>query len=129
MSAEPVARSAGRDRGRPWVIATVLLTTMIGLLLMFLPTYTTVEEPGGIDRQSLVEHEGWDVAAILAIPVLIGAVPLLAPARHRRWVTVGVAALFGLAALVSVASVGLFYVPSATLLVVAAVRTRRQREA
>lgn len=45
---------------------------------------------------------------------------LLVPIRHRRWAAIAAAALLAIGVLVSIASVGLFYVPSAALLVVAA---------
>lgn len=119
-------RRARRDPGRPWVTAAVLLTAAVSLALMFLPLISTADSAGS-NRESLVEQEGWAVAAGLAVPVLISAVPLLVPSRLRRWMTVGAGVLLGAGALVSIASVGLFYLPSAALLVVAAIRTWKQR--
>jgi MFS family permease len=111
-----------RDAGRPWLVAAVLLAVAATLILMFLPLVSVDTEPGGTSRQSLVEQEGWAIAAVLAVPVLVAAVPWLASARHRRWVTIGSAALLTAGVLVSLASVGMFYLPSAAALVVAAVR-------
>lgn len=123
----PGTRLARQDPGgRTWVIAAVLLTSAVSLALTFLPTVSTATSTGGTEqtgRASLIESQGWTVAATLVVPVLISAVPLLVPVRHRRWATIGSATLFTAGAMVAVASVGLFYLPSAALLVVAAVRT------
>jgi hypothetical protein len=119
--------SRNQAPGRPWTVAGVSLTAAVSLVLMFVPLISTASSDGGSDRQSLFENEGWMAAAGLAIPVLISAAPLLVPHRHRGLATIAAAALLAIGVLVSIASVGLFYVPSAALLVVAAVRTQRQR--
>jgi hypothetical protein len=127
-----VERTARKSpAGRFWVIAALLLTAGVSLSLMFLPlvsttssTVSTTSSTEGTEqtgRQSLIEDEGWGIAAILAVPVLISAVPLLVPARHRLWATIASAALLTAGALVAAASVGLFYLPSAGLLFVAVV--------
>lgn len=103
----------------------VLLAGVASLALAFLPLVSTDSAPGGSGRQSLVAQEGWAVALALAVPVLVAAAPLLAPARYRRWVTIGSAVLLTAGALISAASVGLFYLPSAALLVMAAIRAGR----
>lgn len=120
-----IDRQARGDPGRPWVTAAVLLTAAVSLALMFLPLVGT-DDSAGSNRESLIEQGGWAVVAGLAVPVLISAVPLLVPSRLRRWTTVGAGTLLGAGALVSIASVGLFYLPSAALLVVAAIRTWKQ---
>lgn len=58
----------------------------------------------------------------LVVPVLLSAAPLLVPARYRFWTTIGSAALLSVFVLLAVASVGMFYLPSAALLGVAGVR-------
>jgi hypothetical protein len=129
--ANTVKRPARQNpRGQTWAIAAVLLTSAVSLSLMFLPLVSTTTSAGGTEqtaRESLIENQGWVIAAVLAVPVLISAVPLLVPARHRRWATIGSAMLLATGAVVGAASVGLFYLPSVALLVVAAARTGKQR--
>ena len=70
--------------------------------------------------QTLIDHEGAWVAAIMGIPIAIAAAPLIVPARHRRLallVTSGLAVAFVLA---TGFTIGLFYAPTAVLLMVAA---------
>jgi hypothetical protein len=120
-----VNHSRRQAAGRSWNIAAALLTAAVSVALMFLPLISTADSSGATDRQSLVAQSGWGAVLGLAVPVLVAVAPLLVPARHRRWATIVAATLLTLGALVSAASVGLFYLPSAALLVVSAVRTRR----
>ncbi|MEO3929748.1 hypothetical protein ABGB07_38735 [Micromonosporaceae bacterium B7E4] len=124
--------------GIRWLLAALLLTAAAGALLLFLPVTTVVE--GTVDkgptsagvmtpmievrevRQPLVQAEGWGVVLLLLVPVLLCAVPLLGTGAARLPLTVAVVLLLGLGVLVSLASLGLFYLPSLLLLVVAAVR-------
>jgi len=55
---------------------------------------------------------------------MVAAVPFLLPGRHRRPATVGSAVLLAVWAIIGMASVSLFYLPSAALAVVAAFRAR-----
>lgn len=121
-----VKRSGHGTAGRSWSVAAALLTAAVSVAMLFLPLISTADSGGAAERQSLLERDGAGAAAALALPVLLAAVPLLVPARHRRLAAIVVAVLFSLGALVSAASVGLFYLPSAALLVVAAIRTPRQ---
>lgn len=113
------------DRSRSWVTAAALLAMVTSSVLLFLPVVATADDASGTDAQSLVQQQGWATAAVLAVPVLISAAPLLVRGRHRRTATIGSAVLLTAGALVSIASVGLFYLPSAALLVVAAIRSGR----
>jgi len=129
MPAQPdtaVKRPARQgSAGRVWVIAAVLLTSAASVVLMFVPTVTTETESDGVVRagsESLIESQGWAVAVLLAVPVLISAVPLLVPGRHRFRVTIGSAVLLAGGAVLGAASVGVFYLPGVALLVAAVVR-------
>ncbi|MXW95875.1 MAG: hypothetical protein F4110_14580 [Acidimicrobiaceae bacterium] len=63
-------------------------------------------------RESLIESEGLDAVAILAIPVLPAAVPVVFP---RRAVAIAVAAVLSALTLLGAASIGLFFLPAAAL--------------
>jgi hypothetical protein len=74
---------------------------------------------------SLVEADGAGVLAVLAVPVLLAGVGLLAVRRRRRGLLLAAtAALVGFC-LLALASVGLFFLPAAAALVVAAAGWRR----
>lgn len=78
--------------------------------------------------QTLIDHEGAWVAAILGIPIAIAAAPLIVPARSRRLalrIASGVCVAFVLA---TGFTVGLFYAPTAVLLMVAASGAPRAAE-
>jgi len=80
-----------------------------------MPVYT-----GNEGDQTLIDHEGAWVAAILGIPTALAAAPLIVPARSRRLalrITSGITVAFVLA---TGFTVGLFYAPTAVLLMVAA---------
>jgi hypothetical protein len=142
QSGTTVNRSTSRDPSRPWLLAALLLATAASLLLLFLPlvatseTGTEGERTAGTtssiesrdEQQSLVESAGWGVAGVLAVPVLICAAPLLFSGRRRRVATITAAVLLTTGVVVGAASVGLFYLPSAVLIVVAAVKTRALRQ-
>ena len=91
------------------------------LAFLFMPAYDGSE--GG---QTLIDHEGAWVAAIMGIPIAIAAAPLIVPARSRRLallVSSGLAVAFVLA---TGFTIGLFYAPTAVLLMVAASGARRR---
>lgn len=75
------------------------------------------------ERTSLMDTQGWSVAAAVAVPPVLAAVPL---AFHRgragRTARVAVAVLLWAYVIVSAASVGLFFIPVAVLASVAAIR-------
>ena len=63
-------------------------------------------------RESLIEHEGIGAVAILAIPVLLAAGPVVFP---RRAVAIAVAVVLSALTLLGAASIGLFFLPAAAL--------------
>jgi hypothetical protein len=86
-----------------------------------MPAYT-----GDGGDETLIGHEGTWVAAILGIPIALAAAPLIAPARTRRLallVASGLAVAFVLA---TGFTVGLFYTPTAVLLMIAASGAQRR---
>jgi len=89
-------------------------------VLMLAPIYSTAScesVDGGAEvcttgRESLIENEGLGAVAILAIPVLLAAVPVVYP---RRAVAIAVAVVLSLLTLLGAASIGLFFLPAAAL--------------
>lgn len=119
-----------------WLFAAFLLTMAVSAALLFLPlaasagagTSMEAGQPAGtvetMDRESLLEVAGWGAAALLLIPVAVAAAPLVTPRRARRPVAIASASVLGISVILGAASVGLFYLPSAILLVVGAIRQR-----
>ena len=70
--------------------------------------------------ETLLQSEGGSVIWLLAVPVaLAAAIAALVAVRRARWLAWVLALVFWVACLVSLASIGLFYVPAAVASVVA----------
>lgn len=129
---------ATREPGKPWLVAAMLLTVAVGLLLLWLPLGTMASQEGvatpvpgnssaGPTREeppSLLAAEGSGVVAVLGVPVVLCAAPLLCGARRRRQVAFGAALVLAAGVVVSVSSIGVAYLPSLVLLLIGAARTR-----
>jgi hypothetical protein len=96
-----------------------------GAVLAFAPVITTrscVESPFGESgcssgSESLVASEGAGVLSALVIPALVAFVPVLAPGRRTA---IAAASLLSAGALLGLASVGIFLLPTVALAWVAA---------
>jgi hypothetical protein len=130
-----------QDASRPWLIAAVLVTAAVSLLLLFLPIMTVSSGSGqsGVDgtgqssgsgqsRVSLAEQQGFRSALVVAVPVLVCVAPLLFPRGRRRVPTAVAAGVLGVAAVLGIASIGMFYLPSVALLAVAAIKAGPTRD-
>jgi hypothetical protein len=73
----------------------------------------------------LVEVNGMSVLGVLAVPVLLAGVGLVAVGRRRRPILVVVTVAMLALCVLGLASVGLFYLPAAVALVVAVVGWRQ----
>lgn len=72
-------------------------------------------------RVSLLEHEGWRILPILAIPVLLAGVGAVATVSRFSRAAAALSALLLLAFVaLGLISIGLFYVPAALVMLVAA---------
>jgi hypothetical protein len=111
-------------------IGSLLLALAAGLGLALWPcAYRGVEAAGGgaPERQfceSLVEANGVSVFGVLALPVLLAGVGLVAVRRRRRPILVAVMVALVVFCVLALASVGLFYLPAAVALVIAVVGWR-----
>lgn len=63
-------------------------------------------------RESLIEHGGIGAVSILAVPVVLAALPVVFP---RRFVAISVAVVLSALTLLGAASIGLFFLPAAVL--------------
>jgi hypothetical protein len=82
----------------------------------------------GISHPSLVEVDGWDVAIPLAIPVLVSAVPLGARRRWMERARTTSAVVLGGFVVVTLASIGLPYLPAFVAMLMAASSSRGKTE-
>lgn len=98
-------------------------------VLLWAPLTTTItrtsgssssgEVSGTVTHGSLLESEGSSILVVLSIPVLLTIIGLVA---HRR-VRMVTAILLIVGCLLGLMSIGVFFVPSAILAVIAAVKT------
>jgi hypothetical protein len=118
--------------------ASLLLALAAGLGLALWPcAYQGVEAqpaPGGAvqARQlcaTLIEANGLDALGVLALPVLLVGVGLVAVRAGRRRILVTVTLALITFCLLALASVGLLYLPAAVALVIAVVGWRQERAA
>jgi hypothetical protein len=118
--------------------ASLLLALAAGVGLVLWPcAYQGVEAqpaPGGAVQQrqlcaTLIQANGVDVLGVLALPVLLAGVGLVAVRVGRRGILATVMAALVAFCLLAWASVGLLYLPAAAALVIAVVGWRRQPSA
>lgn len=75
---------------------------------------------------TIIEHEGAGVIALLVVPALLALGGLAGAALRLPALSIVAAGLAVAFCLVGMMSIGLFYLPAAVLLVVAAVRSARR---
>jgi hypothetical protein len=105
-----------------------VVASATGAVLAFAPGVSTescVAGPGGSactsGSRSLVDSEGAGVLAVLAVPAIVALVAVVVPSRRTaRWTAIALTA----AAVVGIASVGMFFVPTVVLAWVAARQSR-----
>ena len=112
-------------------MCSLLLASAAGLGLALWPcAYQGVEVTGGggPERQvceSLVDANGMSVLGVLAVPVVLAGVGLVAVRGRHRGVLVVVMVALVVFCVLALASVGLFYLPAAVALVIAVVGWRQ----
>jgi hypothetical protein len=117
--------------------ASLLLALAAGVGLALWPcAYQGVEveaqpAPGGAGQQrqlcaTLIQANGVDVLGVLALPVLLAGVGLVAVRAGRRGILATVMVALVAFCLLALASVGLLYLPAAAALVIAVLGWRQQ---
>jgi len=119
------------------VTTSLLLALAAGVGLALWPcAYQGVEAqstPGGVEEErqlcaTLVEMNGVDVLAVLALPVLLAGVGLATVHAGRRVILLTVTVALVAFCLLALASVGLYYAPAAVALGIAVVGWRHERD-
>lgn len=109
---------------RRWAGFVFVVGLATGAVLAFAPVVSTescVTGPGGSactsGSRSLLDGEGAGVLAVLAVPAIVAGAAVVVPSRRSaRWSAIGLT----VAALLGIASVGIFFVPTVALAWVAA---------
>ncbi len=118
--------------------ASLLLALAAGVGLALWPcAYQGIEAqpaPGGAGQQrqlcaTLIQANGVDVLGVLALPVLLAGVGLVAVRTGRRGILATVMVALVAFCLLALASVGLLYLPAAAALVIAVLAWRQQPSA
>ena len=122
----------GRTGGSPGArLAQVsfALAVVASVVLLVAPLGTSVESvPAGqspettnVSHHSLLDSEGWTVAIVLAIPVVVSGFPVLIGSRRgSRPARIASAVLLSAFVLVGLLSIGIFYLPVAATMVASA---------
>ena len=123
--------SPPRKSGRVLSAIAALWAAGVALFLLFAPTYETAVSTYGpntpaseVARTEVRSHatalevNGPQIAFTLSIPILVALLPLLFR-KHRRAALLGAGALTLCFCILGALSVGIFYLPTALLLVVA----------
>lgn len=121
-----------RVGARSLVLVSLLLALAAALALALLPLVSLQrpslpgEPPGETRHATLLAWEGPGILLALLVPVLVAAVPLALGRTRWRGASRAIAAvLLSAGVLVGIASIGLFYLPSAVVMVAAATRGER----
>jgi hypothetical protein len=106
------------------VVAAFVLAVLGALVAAFAPLGTTcgVTVPGGVSHcsgTSSFSVDGAWVLVVVTVPVLVALVPLLVP---RRAAIIASTALLWIGCILGMLSVGIFFLPAAILMTVAAAR-------
>ena len=114
-------------KAKRFTVAAFLLAVIGGLVAAFAPTGQVMEgsgSPGGeivtrSYRVSMFQTNGAWVLVVVSVPVLVALIPILVRHRAARIVS---AVLLWMGCVVGMWSVGMFFVPAAIVMTVAAAR-------
>lgn len=119
-------------RARRWNLGAVAIASLTGLGAALLPLVATRSiEAGGVEtsgQESLLSSEGPGVLVVVAIPIVLVALPLMfrsAKAAHRSRVTVAV--VLGVLVILGAASIGLLFVPTLIAMIGSVVVRKRKK--
>jgi hypothetical protein len=120
-------------KARSFTLAVFLLAIIGALVAAFAPTGQGIEESGSISsslsgpiqtvvrtyRVSMFQTNGAWVLVVVSVPVLVALMPVV---MRRKNVAIVSAALLWIGCIVGAFSVGMFFIPAAVLMTIAAAR-------
>jgi hypothetical protein len=112
-------------RGSGFAKASFVAALTAALLAVFGPTYTSCStDAGGSSCGSAtgLSVNGWWILVVASVPVVLAVIPVLV---HRRGARITSAVLLWACCAVAALSIGLFFVPAAILMTIAAFRQER----
>jgi len=112
-------------RGSGFAKASFVAALTAALLAVFGPTYSSCStDAAGTSCGSATGFSvnGWWILVVASVPVVISLISVLIPGRRARIVS---AFLLWVCCLLGVFSIGLFFVPAAILMTIAAARGER----
>ena len=89
------------------------------LVVVFAPTYTSCSSDAACHGDSALAVNGWWIVFVVSVPVVLTLIPVLINHRVARAIA---AVVLWLCCVVGLLSVGLFFVPAAILMTIAASR-------
>lgn len=107
-----------------WTVIAFLAAVLGALIVVFAPLYTgCTSRSGGTEvcgHASAYTVNGSWIFVVVSVPVLVALIPVLV---RRRWARIVSVVLLWLGCLVGLLSVGIFFVPAALLMTIAAARS------
>ena len=120
-------------------MTALVLAVVTAALLLFIPLTRTESLEVGVDpttgkqqelrrrgSETLLESEGASVLLVLAVPVILTGLGVVAVRRSSRRLLTIVVVAYAIGVLLAVASIGVFFVPSLLAIVFAQRRTRAE---
>jgi len=120
-------------------LTALVLAVVTAALLLFIPLTRTESLEVGVDpttgkqqelrrrgSETLLESEGASVLLVLAVPVILTGLGVVAVRRSSRRLLTIVVVAYAIGVLLAVASIGVFFVPSLLAIVFAQRRTRAE---
>jgi hypothetical protein len=106
-------------------------TLCASIVFLFAPLGTQESsDAASPERVSLLSLEGWSIVVTLALPVIFALVPVVRRrSPHVRTLMTASAVLLSTYVVLGLLSIGIYYLPSAVLMIMAAVRERPPRRA
>jgi hypothetical protein len=123
-----MARVSDRPGIVPFRYSSLSLAYTLCGTIVFLFAPLGTRDPAGPappERVSLWQLNGWRILVLLGLPVVFAAVPVvLRRSAHLRTLLTASAVLLSTYVLLGVLSIGIYYLPSAALMIAAAFRER-----
>jgi hypothetical protein len=89
------------------------------VIVVFAPTYSSCDSDAACHGASAFAVNGWWIFVVVSVPVVLALIPVLI---HRKVVRAVAAIMLWICCVVALFSVGIFFVPAAILMTIAATR-------
>jgi hypothetical protein len=107
------------SKSRTYALLALAAAAVAALVVVFAPTYTSCSSNAACHGDSALAVNGPWIVFVVSVPVVLTLIPVLIDHRASRAVA---AVVLWLCCVVALLSVGIFFVPAAILLTIAAAR-------